>query len=92
MLSKDTSPRLGPAWAIITGSVLLIIACLLFCQAGLGLKRGKVMAFSKKRPDIVSRRDSAHRYWQSEIQYLGMGLMFTGFGIWIMRDGILKKL
>lgn len=90
MITKDTSPVLRPGWAIAAGGLLLIVGCLLIAQAGLGLKRGEVLSFSKYRPGPVNKQESAGRFWQSEMLYSGIGLMLAGFGVWVFKDGLKK--
>jgi hypothetical protein len=91
MIGKDTSPVLRPGWAVAAGGLLLFTGCLLIGQAGVGLKRGELPAFSRFRPGPVNRNESADRFWQSEVLYSGFGLMLAGLGVWVLKDGFMKR-
>ncbi len=85
MSRKDTSPPLGPFWAMLAALALLAMACLLLWQAVAGLKAGEILSFSKHRAGIVLRSDTPGSFWASEMCYSFFGLMLASLSFKILK-------
>ena len=86
MVTKDTSKPLGPAWAIATGVILLVVAIGILGFVIYSIKTGEIWRFSKYHPGVVSRADSPGTFWYSAIFSTVVSLLLAGLSVWILRD------